>query len=511
MAKDKPCCPDCAEKEARSAVMARYQDGGPVLPDLDRERRANFFRRAKKAEARPLSPSDPLFIQEDESLSPAALSDMQRAEIQFDPSLTEKESTLDSVLQRARDVGQGFADIPGFVGNYFVRPDERGQPSLVSPTEVASDALSLGQGMVTSATEDPVSFALDMIPGVSNVRSLIDSNALYQQATELEESGDALEAAKTRSLASMSMTDVFNPIPGSRTAIRGIIAGSAAQRAPQRLGDQRLSQIEETGDKGLERQVFQETGAFISPEGKYQFEIDTTDASTDVGKWATMYQYMGSADQVSTYLPDVLELPELYENYPQLKEIKVTLDTSLPGSAQYNVRRNTISLNPAEVGADEKAIVSSLLHETQHAVQNIENYLAQQLFPEDLMSFEEYRRLPVEVEARNVQSRYENPELRGDLPTLTQEFKPEEYTDVSELTRRDAARAFQGITGLGEFDDIFPFSKTDSQKIDETMARILERIKNQQNTGRTRGQAIEQNPNITGVNKRSNPNNPERN
>jgi len=49
LAKDKPCCPDCAEKEARSAVMARYQDGGPVLPDLDRERRANFFKRTKKA------------------------------------------------------------------------------------------------------------------------------------------------------------------------------------------------------------------------------------------------------------------------------------------------------------------------------------------------------------------------------------------------------------------------------------------------------------------------------
>jgi hypothetical protein len=45
----KPCCPECAEKDARSSVMARYQDGGPVLPDLDRERRANFFRRAKKA------------------------------------------------------------------------------------------------------------------------------------------------------------------------------------------------------------------------------------------------------------------------------------------------------------------------------------------------------------------------------------------------------------------------------------------------------------------------------
>jgi len=49
LAEDKPCCPDCAEKEARSAVMARYQDGGPVLPDLDRERRANFFKRTKKA------------------------------------------------------------------------------------------------------------------------------------------------------------------------------------------------------------------------------------------------------------------------------------------------------------------------------------------------------------------------------------------------------------------------------------------------------------------------------
>ena len=529
MAKDKPCCPDCAEKEARSAVMARYQDGGPVLPDLDRERRANFFRRAKKAEARPLSPSDPLFIQEDESLSPAALSDMQRAEIPFDPSLTEKESTLDSVLQRARDVGQGFADIPGFVGNYFVRPDERGEPSLVSPTEVASDALSLGQGMVTSAIEDPVSFALDMIPGVSNVRSLIDSNALYQQATELDQAGDSLGAAKTRSLASMSMADVFNPIPGSRTAIKGIIAGPMAKTGPDKLADVRLNQIEREYDYGemggrsasdrakeLEEEVFLETGAFLAPDGKRQFEIDTSNAKVNENALMTMYTYMGGMQPIE--LPQVLDFPELYENYPQLKDVKVTLAPTPGEKGSYSFSKKLISLNPNEITPDQVELTSTVLHEVQHAVQDIEDYLKPEGFPEGFLTYEQYRGLPVEVEARNVQSRFEDPTfLKNQLPYMTQDRSLDDMTDVAALRRkfldqnpgiRDLLRENPEEARELGFDFL---NKSDSEKIDETMARILERIRNQQNTGRTRGQAIEQNPNITGVNKRSNPNNPERN
>jgi len=464
---------------------------------------------------RPLSPTDPLYIRDDRAPSAAALSDMQRAEIPFDSSLTEKK-TLDSVMDRLQDVGQGFADIPGFVANYFVRPDERGQPSLVSPTEVASDALGLGKAMAASAVEDPVGFALDILPVVSNVRAGMEANRLYEEADDLEARGDNLAAAKTRSLASLSTTDMLNPLP-TGFALKSIIAGPMARNADFKLTDVRLNQIEREYDYGemggrsasdrarqLEEDLFLETGAFLAPDGKRQFEIDTRDAKVDQDALISMFQFMGP-DSIPIPLPKILDFPELYENYPQLKEVRVTLESEPGTKGSYASASKIIRLNPNEIEFGQVPLTSTVLHEVQHAVQDIEGYLKRESFPAEALTEEEYRGLPVEVEARNVQNRFEDIFANTELPYTTQDRSLDDMTDVAKLRRRVMNMDPQLGRDLG-FDQL---SRSDSKNIDknieETMARILQRIKNQENTGRTRGQIIEESPNITRVNKRGDP------
>jgi hypothetical protein len=442
-----------------------------------------------------LDPSDPLYIQED--YRPEVLSDMVRRDVKFDASKypAEEENALDSVMQRIKDMGQGFADIPEFVGNYLVRPDERGMPSFVSPSEVGQDVMDIGTGMATGIQEDPTGFMLDMIPGVSNVRSLMDSNALYEQATELDKAGDQVGAAKARSLASFSMTDVFNPIPGSRTAIKGIIAGRNARRAPEKLSDSRLDVLEEkpdlgiptveareryadqivSGDNPLEQEVFRETGAFIGADGTRKFEIDTSSASVDLEKIKDLYMFSSTKR-----LPEVLDLPELYENYPQLQDTRIVFDSSIPGIAQYRGRANEIAINPKPEDLTQEIITSTILHEAQHGVQNIEGVLSRELFLEDDITFDEYSRLPTEVEARNVQARFEEPRYKEVLPEVSAEYTLEEMSDVDALRARANKKDFDELMG-NPLDDFPSFSRTDpgsSDMLDEVMRRMRQNMIN---------------------------------
>jgi hypothetical protein len=457
-----------------------------------------------------LDPSDPLYIQED--YRPEVLSDMVRRDVKFDASKypAEEENALDSVMQRIKDMGQGFADIPEFVGNYLVRPDERGMPSFVSPSEVGQDVMDIGTGMATGIQEDPTGFMLDMIPGVSNVRSLMDSNVLYEQATELDKAGDQVGAAKARSLASFSMTDVFNPIPGSRTAIKGIIAGRNARRAPEKLSDSRLDVLEEkpdlgiptveareryadqivSGDNPLEQEVFRETGAFIGADGTRKFEIDTSSASVDLEKIKDLYMFSSTKR-----LPEVLDLPELYENYPQLQDTRIVFDSSIPGIAQYRGRANEIAINPKPEDLTQEIITSTILHEAQHGVQNIEGVLSRELFLEDDITFDEYSRLPTEVEARNVQARFEEPRYKEVLPEVSAEYTLEEMSDVDALRARANKKDFDELMG-NPLDDFPSFSRTDpgsSDMLDEVMRRMRQNMINRGNnvsrgTSRPEGQ-----------------------
>ena len=419
--------------------IQRFQDGGsplsadlPETPDARQARRAGLFAPKFQDGGSPGS-EKPFYITSDPEYSPAALSDMVRKEVKFDPSQypVEEPSLAQVSMDRLKDMGQGFADIPGFVGNYLVRPDEQGDPSFVSSTDVMSDVVGLGSGMASAIAEDPLGSFLDVIPGVSNYRSLDAANDLYDQASELDKEGDQLGAAKMRSLASFSMTDVFNPIPGSGIAMKGIIAGRLAQKAPQKLSDNRLDILETSPDTAVEQELFREKGSFLGANGERKFEIDTSPAQVDMGEVSMMVAYSSNKN-----LDQILNFPELYENYPQIANVTIE-----PGSgdftAQYYPIKNKIIFNPSKLNPrDRIGFTSAILHEAQHAVQNIEDYLRPEIFRENQISFEEYRGLPTEVEARNVQARFTDPTLRDLPPTYTTDLTTEQFSDVGALRER---------------------------------------------------------------------------
>ena len=440
----KPCCDDCAREPSKARISGNpiahlFQMGGGVRKDLES--------------------TDPFFIHEDEGYNTAVLSDMVRREIDEEEALAgmpdvpvEEESISDFAIDRLKAAGQGYMDAPGFVANYLLDFDEKGQITPISASELGFDALNLGKGILSYAQEDFLGFTLDMIPGISNIRAGQDSNALYVQAEKLEEEGDFLGAAKIRSLATLSAADMFNPLPGG-VFLKGIIAGPMARRGSQRLNDPRLKEIEESGEAGittfnqtptlLEESVFNETGAFIGADGKPKFEIGTSNVTVNRDKLLGLYMYGGSLGAEAP-LSQIIEFPELFKNYPQLSDMPVRLKPLQGNIAQYtpDMDPRSPSFIPKGIDIDLhqiptqdlKGTASALLHEVQHAVQDIEGFIHRESnLPQSLLTWEEYWGLPLEIEARNVQRRFENPKLRKQLPETTVDIFPDTASDPEKI------------------------------------------------------------------------------
>lgn len=102
-----------------------------------------------------------------------------------------------------------------------------------------------------------------------------------------------------------------------------------------------------------------------------------------------------------TPLNEVLDDPELFASYPQLKDVKVSVDElKSTEQAHFNPNKNEIVLSSR---LDTEEMKSSLYHELQHKVQEIEGFGAGGNTQK--LSYQEYKNLAGESEARNVEKR----------------------------------------------------------------------------------------------------------
>ena len=73
-------------------------------------------------------------------------------------------------------------------------------------------------------------------------------------------------------------------------------------------------------------------------------------------------------------LKDVLDFPELYELYPDAANMQFQSNPNLNAYAQYQEQNERIVMNPSLFSRKSKEAISTLLHEVQHAIQEIESF-----------------------------------------------------------------------------------------------------------------------------------------
>lgn len=124
-------------------------------------------------------------------------------------------------------------------------------------------------------------------------------------------------------------------------------------------------------------------------------------------------------------LGDILDHPKLYENYPELENLKVKVhgedNPMLSGhKAYFNAK-----VDPPIMGLSPDASVSDVLHETQHAIQLHEGRISKNEEGSTIMSADDYHNDPREVEARSTEDRMNmSPQERYEQPPNWAEQSP---------------------------------------------------------------------------------------
>uniref|UniRef100_UPI0030144517 putative barnase/colicin E5 family endoribonuclease n=1 Tax=Campylobacter lanienae TaxID=75658 RepID=UPI0030144517 len=151
-----------------------------------------------------------------------------------------------------------------------------------------------------------------------------------------------------------------------------------------------------------ESEIWAKTGWYKDIDKKWKFEINPKGAELDISalKKATPNK-----------LGDILKDDELFKAYPQVKDLSILptktkdgADAAYQEAEVFGLRRKVILFNDDYLqNATNDEIRSTLYHEIQHAIQSIEGFASGGSTQK--LSYEEYKNLAGESEARNVEKR----------------------------------------------------------------------------------------------------------
>ena len=175
--------------------------------------------------------------------------------------------------------------------------------------------------------------------------------------------------------ASMKQSAKARAKAHGNTSIHHSFAGLRAEAADQHALASAQQRIESGEDAEAVRQ---DTGWFTGPDGKWRYEISDHEAKLkkpypEKGQpWGDIHKAMMSRGVFST-VGSMLDHPALFAAYPHLADLSVT--TQRGTGAAYE---RASSLDPAAIYIGEQVpmsdVVSKLLHEMQHAIQDRENF-----------------------------------------------------------------------------------------------------------------------------------------
>ena len=181
----------------------------------------------------------------------------------------------------------------------------------------------------------------------SNVKFLINAQRKYERA-----------------LRTVGKSTYTGPALNSR---QFLYAGESALTADRQMLQDAMQR---TGQQS--EQIWKETGWKRNQDGKWRFEINDQNASFNRSSAADLN---GNISGQKVKLSQVLTHDDLYAAYPQLKDVEVEFVDNLQapdGTRAGGLYENgKIKIDPA---ASDAKIESTLIHELQHAIQEIEGF-----------------------------------------------------------------------------------------------------------------------------------------
>ena len=142
-------------------------------------------------------------------------------------------------------------------------------------------------------------------------------------------------------------------------------------------------------------QIRQKTGWFQDKNGDWKYEFSDKDMSLKNIKIKSDRTYK---------LSDILEHDTLFTLYPQLKELKVQIKNMDKIGGNYNKNNKSITLSTNSI-KNNKMVEGTLIHEIQHAIQDIEGH---ELGTTSKLSKKNYYESLGEIEADNTRTRFVN-------------------------------------------------------------------------------------------------------
>jgi len=237
-------------------------------------------------------------------------------------------------------------------------PEEQYGVIKAPDSPLMAKAEEMFRGVERRVAGSPAEF---MLPG-GGIATVLERKAYGEDPSALEYGFAALDAA-----------DV-TPV-GKFFAIFGGLAAKGAKNIQQRVDKLREQGLE--GQDLWNAQANQSKRGYYDPsDGQFRVEFDTANAdikaSFEASDGKTLFG-PGFSSGETLKLDDVLDFPQIFDAYPQLREITVKpvplMDIDTKGA--YDPKTKTMYLRASQ---DREAVVSTALHELQHAIQTEEDF-----------------------------------------------------------------------------------------------------------------------------------------
>ena len=155
---------------------------------------------------------------------------------------------------------------------------------------------------------------------------------------------------------------------------RGAAASDKAEERTFRIDNLSVAKDMEKNKKDAQA-IKMATGWERGADGKWRYEMPDAKIkdTMNVGGGHIVKRYEDDMLWNGGKLSEVIDAPELFKAYPQLKDVRIETDAimnDMPSNGEYNSKTNTITIH-----ADELKYMNSILnHEIQHAIQDIEGF-----------------------------------------------------------------------------------------------------------------------------------------